>query len=156
MVLDWVGFDVVQVAFPLLLSIINLGWFCFRIAGGRNFSVGQRQLFCLARVLLRNSKIVCLDEATASVSYALDAMVQKTLRDLPSTMLVIAHRIPSVLDCDRVMVLENGRMLEFDAPNTLLQNPDSAFSKLLAASTSSSQESEHLPLPAAPASSPSA
>lgn len=91
--------------------------------GGDNFSAGQRQLLCLARALLRNSKVVILDEATAAVDLATDRLVQGTVRREfeNSTVLSIAHRLETVIDCDRVLVLgPGGKLLEFDRPANLL------------------------------------
>ncbi|KAL8131721.1 ABC transporter C family member 3-like [Apium graveolens] len=101
---------------------------------GENWSVGQRQLVCLGRVLLKKSKVLILDEATASVDTATDNMIQQTLRQhfTDSTVLTIAHRITSVLDSDMVLLLDNGLVEEFDTPSKLLENKSSSFSKLVA------------------------
>eukprot|EP00472_Partenskyella_glossopodia_P010875 CAMPEP_0197538404 /NCGR_PEP_ID=MMETSP1318-20131121/59626_1 /TAXON_ID=552666 /ORGANISM="Partenskyella glossopodia, Strain RCC365" /LENGTH=1460 /DNA_ID=CAMNT_0043096805 /DNA_START=205 /DNA_END=4587 /DNA_ORIENTATION=+ len=100
---------------------------------GSNFSIGQRQLFCVARALLKRSKILIMDEATASVDYATDAKIQGVLRDKFSycTVLTIAHRIQTILDYDIVLSLEKGEVVEFDNPNELLKDPKSYFSQLL-------------------------
>ncbi|KAF9201818.1 Multidrug resistance-associated protein 1 [Haplosporangium sp. Z 27] len=99
---------------------------------GENFSVGQRSLICLARALLRKTKILIMDEATAAVDVETDELIQKTIRKefKDRTILTIAHRIKTVLDSDKILVLERGRVLEFDSPNRLLKNSDSLFYKL--------------------------
>ncbi|KAJ6662481.1 hypothetical protein lerEdw1_011895 [Lerista edwardsae] len=91
--------------------------------GGENLSVGQRQLICLARALLRKSKVLILDEATASVDLETDNLVQSTIRKEfhNCTVLTIAHRLHSIMDSDRVLVLDAGRIAEFDTPHRLLQ-----------------------------------
>lgn len=100
---------------------------------GGNWSVGQRQLVCLARVLLQRKRILVLDEATASVDTATDNIIQKTIRDETSTCTVItvAHRIPTVIDNDHVLVLDQGKIIEYDSPAELLRDSSTAFSKLV-------------------------
>uniref|UniRef100_A0A453EBB7 ABC transporter C family member 13 n=1 Tax=Aegilops tauschii subsp. strangulata TaxID=200361 RepID=A0A453EBB7_AEGTS len=104
------------------------------IENGENWSVGQRQLVCLGRVILKRTKILVLDEATASVDTATDNMIQKTLREnfSEATVITIAHRITSVLDSDMVLLLDNGVAVERDTPAKLLENKSSLFSKLVA------------------------
>ncbi|KAG0338569.1 Multidrug resistance-associated protein 1, partial [Podila humilis] len=99
---------------------------------GDNFSVGQRSLICLARALLRKSKILILDEATAAVDVETDELIQKTIRKefKDRTILTIAHRIKTIMDSDKILVLEKGHVQEFESPRTLLQNQDSLFYKL--------------------------
>ncbi|MCO5564932.1 hypothetical protein L7F22_018602 [Adiantum nelumboides] len=100
---------------------------------GENFSVGQRQLISLARALIRRSKVLVLDEATASVDVQTDALIQKTIREefKSCTMLIIAHRLNTVIDCDRIMVLDAGQVKELDTPEKLLFNECSLFSKMV-------------------------
>lgn len=97
--------------------------------GGLNFSAGQRQLICLARSLLRKSKVLVLDEATAAVDMETDELIQKTIREefTDCTILTIAHRLNTVIDYDRIMVLDNGIIKEFDSPQNLLSNKQSIF-----------------------------
>uniref|UniRef100_A0A8D2LB73 ABC-type glutathione-S-conjugate transporter n=1 Tax=Varanus komodoensis TaxID=61221 RepID=A0A8D2LB73_VARKO len=90
---------------------------------GENLSVGQRQLMCLARALLRKSKILILDEATAAVDMETDHLIQETIRTEFSncTVLTIAHRLHTIMDSNRVLVLQAGKIVEFDSPEILLQ-----------------------------------
>ncbi|EEC06752.1 multidrug resistance protein, putative [Ixodes scapularis] len=102
----------------------------FEVAeGGLNLSVGQRQLVCLARALLRKTKILVLDEATASVDANTDMLVQQTLRDATSgcTVLTIAHRLHTVLSSDRVVVIDQGNVVEIGSPAELLNDTTSSF-----------------------------
>ncbi|KAL5975296.1 Canalicular multispecific organic anion transporter 2 [Asimina triloba] len=101
---------------------------------GENWSMGQRQLVCLGRVLLKRSKVLVLDEATASVDTATDNLIQQTLRQEFSdcTVITIAHRITSVLDSDMVLLLDNGLIAEYDSPAKLLEKQSSLFAKLVA------------------------
>ncbi|KAK6934570.1 ABC transporter-like, ATP-binding domain [Dillenia turbinata] len=101
---------------------------------GENWSMGQRQLVCLGRVLLKKSKVLVLDEATASVDTATDNLIQQTIRQhfSDSTVITIAHRITSVLDSDMILLLENGLIAEHDTPTRLLENKSSLFAKLVA------------------------
>ncbi|KAJ9672330.1 hypothetical protein PVL29_025803 [Vitis rotundifolia] len=101
---------------------------------GENWSMGQRQLVCLGRVLLKKSKVLVLDEATASVDTATDNLIQQTLRQhfVDSTVITIAHRITSVLDSDMVLLLDHGLVEEHDTPARLLENKLSSFAKLVA------------------------
>ncbi|XP_066024421.1 multidrug resistance-associated protein 1-like [Pocillopora verrucosa] len=90
--------------------------------GGENLSVGQRQLVCLARALLRKSKILVLDEATAAVDLETDELIQHTIRRefADRTVFTIAHRLNTIMDYTRIMVLDKGFMMEFDTPRALL------------------------------------
>ena len=96
---------------------------------GSNFSVGQRQLVCLARALLRRSLVLVLDEATAAVDPETDALIRRTVREefAECTVLTVAHRLDTILDCDRVAVVAEGRVAEEGAPRELMADGRSVF-----------------------------
>ncbi|KAG6908992.1 hypothetical protein DXG01_002481 [Tephrocybe rancida] len=98
-------------------------------AGGTNFSQGQRQLIAMARALLRRSSIIVLDEATSSIDLATDAKIQTTIREEfdSSLLLTVAHRLRTVIDYDRLVVLDQGRIAEFDTPWKLIQKEGGIF-----------------------------
>nr|XP_039258782.1 multidrug resistance-associated protein 4-like [Styela clava] len=100
---------------------------------GSNLSVGQRQLVCLARAVLRKSKILVIDEATANVDIRTDRLIQKTIRRKfkQCTVITIAHRINTIIDSDKILVLEEGQVKEFDKPNVLLHKRDGLFASIV-------------------------
>uniref|UniRef100_A0A8C8I6P8 Cystic fibrosis transmembrane conductance regulator n=1 Tax=Oncorhynchus tshawytscha TaxID=74940 RepID=A0A8C8I6P8_ONCTS len=100
---------------------------------GSNFSVGQRQLVCLARAVLRKNRILIIDEATANVDPRTDELIQKTIREKfrECTVLTIAHRLNTIIDSDRILVLDAGQIHAYDEPHTLLQNHDGIFFKMV-------------------------
>ncbi|KAL4600290.1 hypothetical protein ACB092_11G188100 [Castanea dentata] len=116
------------------------------IENGDNWSVGQRQIFCLGRALLKKSSILVLDEATASVDSVTDGVIQKIIsQDFKNrTVVTIAHRIHTVIGGDVVLVLSEGRIAEYDTPGKLLERPDSFFSKLIKEYSSRSQSLNNL------------
>ncbi len=103
--------------------------------GDTLFSAGQKQLVCLARAILRGSRILVLDEATANVDKETDSLIQTTIRTkfADCTVLTIAHRLDTIIDADRVLVMEHGRVLEFDHPHRLLGQEQGLFSSMVEA-----------------------
>uniref|UniRef100_A0A3B4B714 ABC transporter domain-containing protein n=1 Tax=Periophthalmus magnuspinnatus TaxID=409849 RepID=A0A3B4B714_9GOBI len=106
---------------------------CLYLSSGSNFSVGQRQLVCLARAVLRKNRILVIDEATANVDPRTDELIQKTIRQKfkACTVVTIAHRLNTIIDSDRILVLDNGVIQELDRPVTLLQDTGGAFFKMV-------------------------
>ncbi|ESW15509.1 hypothetical protein PHAVU_007G077900 [Phaseolus vulgaris] len=103
------------------------------VEAGANWSMGQRQLFCLGRALLRRSRILVLDEATASIDNATDLILQKTIRTefADSTVITVAHRIPTVMDCTKVLAISDGKLVEYDDPMNLIKREGSLFGNLV-------------------------
>ena len=102
--------------------------------GGRNFSVGQRQLLSLARAMLRRSAVVLMDEVTASIDYNTDRLIQSTIRTSSAlknaTIITVAHRLRTIADSDLILVIEKGKLKELDRPLTLLTTEGSEFKAL--------------------------
>ncbi|XP_026808487.1 probable multidrug resistance-associated protein lethal(2)03659 isoform X2 [Rhopalosiphum maidis] len=100
---------------------------------GSNLSIGQRQLVCLARVIVQNNKILIIDEATANVDPQTDGLIQNTIRNKfrTCTVLTIAHRLITVMDSDKILVMDAGKIVEFDHPYTLLKNKNGCFYKMV-------------------------
>lgn len=99
---------------------------------GSNFSVGERQLLCLARAMLQKKKVIVFDEATANVDYDTERLLHDTIRDQlkDCTVLTVAHRMTNVMHYDKVLVLDKGRLVEFDKPGVLINQKDSIFAQL--------------------------
>ncbi|KAI0644413.1 multidrug resistance-associated ABC transporter [Trametes meyenii] len=102
--------------------------------GGSNLSVGQRQILALARAIVRRSKLLILDEATSAIDYETDAVIQRSLREelgRDVTVITVAHRLQSIMDADKIMVLDAGNIVEYDTPSKLLENKDGYFRSLV-------------------------
>ena len=100
--------------------------------GGSNLSVGEKQLICITRAILRKSKIIIMDEATASIDYKTEEIIQKAVSEIlnDSTFITIAHRIKTILNYDRILTLDNGKIVDFDTPKNLLNDKKSLFYEL--------------------------
>jgi ABC-type multidrug transport system fused ATPase/permease subunit len=118
-----------HVALKDIVAALPLGLSARVAEGGDNFSMGQRQLLCVARALLRKPKVLVADEATASVDGETDALIQRTIRAnfKDSTVLTIAHRLNTILDSTKVLVMEDGKVKEFDSPANLMNIPNGVF-----------------------------
>ncbi|KAF0682967.1 Aste57867_24980 [Aphanomyces stellatus] len=103
------------------------------LSGDTKLSRGQAQLLCICRAMLRQSKLVCVDEATASIDHATEQLVKTTMSHVfkDATVLTVAHRMHTIMDSDRVMVLDEGKLVEFDTPSTLCAIPDGFFATLV-------------------------
>jgi len=108
---------------------------------GENLSSGQKQLLSLSRALLRHSKVVVLDEATANVDYTTDLLVQRALKTSAcfkaSSMIIIAHRMQTIRECDYILVMQDGRAVEFGTHDALAGDPASRFAAMIESSSSS-------------------
>ncbi|OCT87970.1 hypothetical protein XELAEV_18016599mg [Xenopus laevis] len=127
----WEALDIAQL--KNLVKALPGGLDAMVTEGGENFSVGQRQLFCLARAFVRNSSILIMDEATASIDMATENILQKVVMTAfaDRTVVTIAHRVSSILDADLVFVFSEGILIESDTPTQLLANADGLFTYLV-------------------------
>ena len=110
------------------------GQLCYSVTeSGANFSVGERQLFCLARALLQGKKIILMDEATANVDFETDRLIQEVIRSKfkDCTVLTIAHRLKTVIDYDKILVLDQGQVVEFDSPSVLPAKRDGVLAQFV-------------------------
>lgn len=101
--------------------------------GGSNFSLGQKQLVCMGRCVLKRTRVLVLDEATAAMDLQTDSLIQKTIRAAfaERTTMTIAHRLDTIIFSDRILAMAAGQLREFDSPTTLLANPHSMFNALV-------------------------
>jgi ABC-type multidrug transport system fused ATPase/permease subunit len=118
-----------KIGFDYILNQNNEGLDQYISENGNNLSIGEKQLICITRAILRKTKIIILDEATASIDYKTEEIIQKALNEImsDSTMICIAHRIKTVVNADKIIVLENGKIIEFDTPKNLLNDKNSYF-----------------------------
>ena len=127
----WMALEEVQ----MKTLVENLpGQLCYVVKeSGANFSVGERQLLCLARALLQGKKIIRMDEATANVDFETDSLIQEVIRSKfkDCTVLTIAHRLKTVIDYDNILVLDQGQVVEFDSPSVPLAKRDGVFAQFV-------------------------
>ena len=128
-ILKNIGFDYTETDDKIMDKMIE--------PGGANLSVGQKQLVCIARALLRKSRIVVMDEATANIDMNTEQTIQKALKLVleNSTVITVAHRIKTIINYDKILVLDNGKVKEFDSPANLLKDENSLFHELYSKST---------------------
>jgi ABC-type multidrug transport system fused ATPase/permease subunit len=121
-----------KIGFDYIVKRSNEGLYQEIAEGGSNLSVGEKQLICITRAILRKSKIIIMDEATASIDYKTEEMIQKAITELlnDSTFITIAHRIKTIINYDRIITLDNGQIVDFDTPKNLLNRKDSLFYEL--------------------------
>ena len=127
----WIALEEVQLK-PLVENLP--GQLCYAVKeSGANFSVGERQLLCLARALLQGNKIIVMDEATANVDFETDRLIQEVIRSKlkDCTVLTIAHRLKIVIDYDKILVLDKGQVVEFNSPRVLLAKGDGVFTQFV-------------------------
>uniref|UniRef100_A0A182JGX3 Uncharacterized protein n=1 Tax=Anopheles atroparvus TaxID=41427 RepID=A0A182JGX3_ANOAO len=131
----WRALELVELSELANESSAGLGLQAYVAAGGQNFSVGQRQLLCLARAILRGNRILVLDEATANVDPDTDRLIQHAIREqfADCTVLTIAHRLNTIMDYDRVLVMDGGTAVEFGTPAELLAREDGTFRSIVLA-----------------------
>ncbi|XP_058800147.1 probable multidrug resistance-associated protein lethal(2)03659 isoform X2 [Phymastichus coffea] len=122
-----------QVELKKRVSLESDGLDCKVQGKGANYSIGQKQLICLARAMLRKNVILVLDEATANVDPHTDLLIQETIREKfkSCTVLTVAHRLNTIIDSNKVIVMDNGYLVEFDHPYKLLQDENGYFTKLV-------------------------
>ena len=113
-------------------EVTNQGLNMLITENGSNISIGEKQLICITRAILRKSKIVVMDEATASIDINTENIIQEAIEKLlsSSTIITIAHRIKTIINSTRILVLEKGKIAEYDTPENLLSNKDSLFYEL--------------------------
>ena len=121
-----------KIGFDYIVKRNNEGLHQEIAEGGSNLSVGEKKLICITRAILRKSKIIIMDEATASIDYKTEEMIQKAISELlnDSTFITIAHRIKTIISYDKILTLDNGQVVDFDSPKNLLNDKTSLFYEL--------------------------